>query len=153
MPLKLSVGISKKVGQPNYGSLGASCSVEFEVTSSLLHNDPSAFHREVQNAYTACAKAVHDELARNRQPTGSIGGCAGAAAPTQAGPNSSDASPGDNGNGGYRHDQNGHRPTERQMTYIWQLAGQINGLGVRRLETQSANRSFSESPPMVIEPP
>ena len=36
MPLKLSVGVSRKVGQPGYGSLGASCGVE-----TVLADTPS----------------------------------------------------------------------------------------------------------------
>ena len=39
MPMKLNVGLSKKVGLPDYGSLGASCHVELELDSTLLATD------------------------------------------------------------------------------------------------------------------
>lgn len=66
MPLKLSVGLSKKVGQPDFGSLGASCHVELELDGSLLKNDPEAFHRQLESVFAACTQAVDDELARHR---------------------------------------------------------------------------------------
>ena len=62
MPLKVSVGLSKKIGLPDYGSLGASVYVEYEADSSLLHNDLAGFHRQVKNAFVACKQAVQDEL-------------------------------------------------------------------------------------------
>jgi hypothetical protein len=64
LPLKLNVGLSKKVGLPRYGSLGAACHVEIELAGDVLMNDPLAFQRHVRNAYTACRQAVELELAR-----------------------------------------------------------------------------------------
>jgi hypothetical protein len=65
MPLKLSLALSRKVGQPEFGSLGASCGVELELPESLLFDDLDAFQRRVRDAYVACDQAVHDELARH----------------------------------------------------------------------------------------
>jgi hypothetical protein len=36
MPLRLNVGVSKKVGLPEYSSAGAHCELELEVESGLL---------------------------------------------------------------------------------------------------------------------
>ena len=68
MPLKLSVGVSRKVGQPGYGSAGAACGVEVECDSALLRDDPEEFDRRASSAYAACARAVAAELARLAEP-------------------------------------------------------------------------------------
>ena len=61
MPLRLNVGLSKKIGQPDYGSLGASCHVDMELDGSLINHDLESFHRHVRNAFIACREAVDDE--------------------------------------------------------------------------------------------
>jgi hypothetical protein len=66
--MKLNVGVSRKVGLPDYGSVGASCNLELEVEYGLLDRDLEAFHARVRDAYVAAHQAVHDELARLRGP-------------------------------------------------------------------------------------
>jgi hypothetical protein len=127
MPMTLNVGLSKKVGLPDYGSLGASCNVAVELNGSMVFDDLEGFHRHVRQAYVACQQAVNDELARQQQRE------------MPASPSSHDEHDGPprnngaarNGNGA----SNGHRASEKQTGYIQQLAQQIRGLGVRRLET------------------
>jgi len=129
MPMTLNVGLSKKVGLPDYGSVGASCSVQVELDAQLLRDDLDGFHAQVRNAYAACRQAVHDELSRHQ--TNGI---------SQQPIANHDASTGRTG----RHNGHGHSATSngsshtasaKQLDYITQLARQIRGLGVRRVET------------------
>jgi hypothetical protein len=132
MPMKLSVGICRKVGQPDYSSLGATCNVELESSSSLITDDLEAFHRQVQSAYSACRHAVESELARARDANGS------ATAPAtderrrevDNGPQPDAMAQRRNGNS-----QPARPVTEKQLGYIRQLAGQVKGIGARRLDT------------------
>ena len=68
MPLKLSVGVSRKVGQPGYGSVGAACGLEVELDPTLLREAPEEFEARARSAYAACARAVDAELARLTAP-------------------------------------------------------------------------------------
>ncbi len=54
MSLKLNVGICKKISQPDFGSLSATCSVEVALDPSLIFNDVAGFDIRVKQAYAAC---------------------------------------------------------------------------------------------------
>ena len=150
MPITINVGLSKKVGTANYGSVGATCTVNFEAGHDLLESDLAGFHQKVRNAFVACRQAVQDELARELNAPASNGGTTVEPAKAANGTNGNGASSnhangnGANGNGqhangnGYATNGNGNGKSvasEKQMTYARQLAGQIKGLGVLKLET------------------
>ncbi len=66
MPTKVSLGLSKKTGLPDYGSVGASCHVELELDGQVLDGDQERFRQHVRRAYSACQSAVEEELSRAR---------------------------------------------------------------------------------------
>jgi hypothetical protein len=141
MPLKLNLGLSKKVGLPHYSSLGASCHVEVELDSALLRDDLDGFHAEVRAAYIACSQAVHDELARQRQGRrqgegeGPSTGAATAAAPDPA-----PASPAASSLENPQSRQNGNPVSERQRAYIRQLVDQLQDRGLPPLDALTDSR-------------
>ena len=103
-----------------------------ELDGSLLRDDLDAFHRQVRDAFTACRQAVDDELAGHHSPvepgtTQSLG-----RSENRTRQSSHTNSRSANGNG-----SNGHRASEKQKNYINKLAGEIRGLGTRRLESLS----------------
>ena len=63
MPLRLNVGISKKLGLPAYSSIGASCNLDLELENGVLR-DPAGFRDQVRGAFAAAQRAVDDELDR-----------------------------------------------------------------------------------------
>lgn len=63
MPLKASVGLSRKVGHDNYGSLSADCQLEIELDAALI-NDAEAFHEKIHRLYALAHQSVVDQLAR-----------------------------------------------------------------------------------------
>jgi hypothetical protein len=129
MPLKLNVGLTKKIGQPNYGSLGASCHLEIELEQSLLFADLDGFHERVRSTFIACRQAVFDELARARSAAN--GGQAVASEPAALALAAASSDEND-------HEAVSHRESPppqasaKQVDYARWLAGQIRGLGTRR---------------------
>jgi hypothetical protein len=135
---KLNVGLTKKIGQPDYGSLGASCNIELELDASLLHSDLNGFHERVERAFAACRQAVNDELARQQ---GGDGAPRTATAARSAVSNRTAT----NGNGAAAPGTANvaHRASAKQMQYAKQLAGRIRGMGIRRLD-QLAEKMFNK---------
>jgi hypothetical protein len=147
MPLTLNVGLSKKLGLPDYGSVGATCNVTVELDGTLLQNDMETFQRHVRNVYVACSQAVNDELSRQRPTerttanTNNSGN--GAATTPKANGNGHDNGTSQNGNGSQPTGSPNHRASQKQLDFASQLSRQIKGLGVRRLE-DLANKMFGK---------
>ena len=65
MTIKVSVGVSKKIGLPDYGSAGGHCNIEIEADNSLLDN-PDQFLQRVKDAYEMARQSVEEELSHHR---------------------------------------------------------------------------------------
>ena len=63
MPVKLNIGLSRKVGEPHYGSRGASINLEVELDSGLLQ-DAAQLRERVQELYQLARQSVDEELHR-----------------------------------------------------------------------------------------
>lgn len=61
MPLTLNVGISKKVGESNYGSRGAAVNLELELESSLA-GEPDKLKQRIQQLFALAKASVDEEL-------------------------------------------------------------------------------------------
>ena len=70
--LKLNVGLSRKIGEANYGSRGASVNLELEVEAGLVA-DPAALRERVRQLFQMARKSVDEELAGNNQGSSSNG--------------------------------------------------------------------------------
>lgn len=64
MPMTVNVGLTRKLGQPNFSSLGASCDVQLELDGMLLFANPDGLQEKIRAAYAACDRAITAELAR-----------------------------------------------------------------------------------------
>ena len=60
MATKATVGLTQKIGQPGFGSIGASCQIEIEL-EGVEPTDPRVAER-IQEAYAACRRAIQAEL-------------------------------------------------------------------------------------------
>lgn len=139
MPLKVNIGLSKKLGLPNYGSAGASCHVEFELDSGQLVQDLDGFHRHIRHAYVACRQAVQEELGRQLNP---------APQAAEAGEGEADSPDSDSSSGAPAGStttpatlglvQASARASERQVNYVHHLAHGLPGMTPRRLEILAA---------------
>ena len=149
MAVKLSVGLQKKVGLPDYGSFGASCHVEFEIDRCLIDQDLDGFHQKVADAFAACRQAVNDQLASQPEHSSPNGN-------GHAGNNSSrngHAHTNDNGNGrGNGARQEVGKATQSQVRAIFAIARRnrvdpknlvMEKFGLERLEDLSIREASS----------
>ena len=97
MAVTITVGFSRKVGEPNYSSRGASLHMEVELDRSVL-DDPERFRSEVEGIFERAREAVDQEL---RQETS---------------PSSESESRGHSGGASDAEHQNGNRTAPRPVT-------------------------------------
>ena len=105
--LKINVGLSRKVGEANYGSRGATVHLEMEVDSGVVRQ-PDELKKKLRYLFGLAKEAVDDEL------KGASGG-----QPRNNG--SGDNYRGHGGNG--RHNGNGRPATASQARAIRAIAG------------------------------
>jgi hypothetical protein len=124
MPMKLNVGLSRKVGEPNYGSRGASVNLELELDNSLVEQ-PKRLRDRIRQLYQMAKASVDEELNANSQEPAN-----------GAGNGHSFDRYRTNGNGTSNgHAANGHGPrqaTSSQVKAIHAIAGR-NRIDVARL--------------------
>lgn len=66
MPMKLTIGLSKKIGQPGFGSLGASVHLELEVDSTLVA-EPDRLRERIRELFGLAKASIDEEL--HTEPT------------------------------------------------------------------------------------
>jgi hypothetical protein len=71
--IKLNAGVSRKVGEPNYGSRGASVNVELELESSVV-NDTDALYEKIRRLFALAKHSVDEELGISTPAPGNDGG-------------------------------------------------------------------------------
>ena len=125
--IKLNCGVSRKVGEPNYGSRGASVNVELELESSVVQ-DAELLHEKIRKLFALAKASVDEELGLTGRPAGT-----NPAAPQPA--NGNGQAPGQPSAGA---NGNRSRPaTESQLRAIWAIC---NSLGLD--QDQEATRMF-----------
>lgn len=134
MSIKMSLGLSKKIGLPAYSSVGASCQLECELERSVLE-DADCLRQETQRLFGLCRQAVEEQLTRETTTNGEtrlrVNGSS-LPANSSAKPASHDRPPA-------REPREAEESlserglSERQLAFLQDLASQIDGLGIRRL--------------------
>jgi hypothetical protein len=61
MPLKVNIGLSRKVGEANYGSRGASVNVEMELDSALV-SEPAKLQDRIRQLFSMVRSTLTEEL-------------------------------------------------------------------------------------------
>ena len=68
MPAKLNIGLSRKVGEANYGSRGATAHLEVELDAGVV-SDPQLLRDRMRSLYAMARQSVEEELFRSPERT------------------------------------------------------------------------------------
>jgi hypothetical protein len=110
MPLKVNVGLSRKVADQHYGSRGASVNVELELESGLV-TEPTKLQERIRQLFTLVRASVNEELNGNGHAPPSSNGNGNGHTPTNGN---------GNGNGTPRNGQ--RQATQSQVKAINSIA-------------------------------
>lgn len=61
MPLKLNIGLSKKIGLPDFGSRGASVNLELEVDAGAI-GEPDRLRQQIRHLFGLAKSSIEEEL-------------------------------------------------------------------------------------------
>ena len=110
--IKLNCGVSRKVGEPNYGSRGASVNVELELESATVQ-DPKLLHEKIRRLFALAKTSVDEEFG-----LASTNGTPPLSNQPSSAPAPSHTDPTVNGNAG--------KPaTDGQLRAIWAICNQL----------------------------
>ena len=121
MPMRLNVGLSKKIGLPDYGSLGASANLELELDSGAI-GDPDRLRQQVRHLFGLAKASVEEELNQQQAGMPNAGGDAHSRDPHNNGNRNGHTI--SNGNGHSRH-SNGRTATQSQVRAIKAIASRL----------------------------
>lgn len=107
MPLRLRVGLSKKVGEAGYGSRGAQIDLEVEVDTRLVA-EPGKLQERIRELFGLAQQSIQEELHGTSEAT-----------PT--------SSPANNGNASSTGDQHRHAPPRSTSNGNGHSRGQQRG--------------------------
>jgi hypothetical protein len=138
MPLKLNVGLNRKMGEANYGSRGASVNFDVELEANLA-GEPQQLRERIRYLFALAKDAVEEELSGNRPASTN-------------GHHGNGYSNGQNGNGnsnGSRRSSNGRPATASQVRAIHAIAsrnradldGQLSEFGVSKPDDLSISQA------------
>ena len=142
--LKLNVGFTKKIGEANFGSRGASVNLELELDSTLV-GDADRLRERIKQLFVMAKASVNEELVRVQ----SNGACANGDGKTNGQPN------GNGHSAGRRRD--GTRPaTASQVRALGAIAERrkldLDGLLAKRFGTSNATElTITEASALIDE--
>ena len=131
MTIKISVGVNKKIGLPDYGSAGGHCNIEIEAGDSVL-DDAKQFLLRVQDAYELARQSVEEELSHHRPSNATSNG--GASQSQSFGQSERKPEPRQE----YRSNPNStgssYNASPKQQQFIAALVKGVKGLDWRKLD-------------------